>query len=119
MATVPEVFDAVRRLVDADPTGGRFLLTGSAPTTSTHSGAGRITTIRMRPLTLPERLAVAPTVSMKALLSGDANVRGRCDLTLADYVEEITASGFPGLRNLAPRAGTASSTATSTASSTT
>src|SRR5262245_6667563 len=28
---VPEVFDAVRRLVDDDPTGGRFLLTGSAP----------------------------------------------------------------------------------------
>jgi predicted AAA+ superfamily ATPase len=58
----------------------------------------------MRPLTLPERLDVAPTVSMKALLRGDAKVHGRCDLTLTDYVEEITASGFPGLRNLAPRA---------------
>ncbi|MDE0802793.1 MAG: AAA family ATPase, partial [Acidimicrobiales bacterium] len=34
----PEVFDAVRRLVDRDPSGGRFLLTGSAPQTQTHSG---------------------------------------------------------------------------------
>jgi predicted AAA+ superfamily ATPase len=58
----------------------------------------------MRPLTLPERLDLAPTVSMQALLRGDAAVRGRCELTLADYVGEITAGGFPGLRALTPRA---------------
>ena len=36
---VPAVFGFVRRPVDHDPTGGRFLLTGSAPTTQAHSGS--------------------------------------------------------------------------------
>lgn len=101
---VPSVFDAVRRLVDQDPSGGRYLLTGSAPTTQTHSGAGRITTMRMRPLTLGERGAETPTVSMAELLDGVAPVGGRTRLTIADYVEEITASGFPGMRHLSERA---------------
>ena len=69
---VPAVFDAVRRLVDDDPSGGRFLLTGSASTTQTHSGAGRITTLRMRPLCLSERrqrgeLSVRPAPATQRL----------------------------------------------------
>ncbi len=101
---VPAVFDAVRRLVDRDHTGGRFLLTGSAPTVQTHSGAGRITTMRMRPLTLPERGVEAPTVSTTKLLEGEADLGGRTELTVADYVDEIVAGGFPGLRHLSDRA---------------
>lgn len=101
---VPAVFDAVRRLVDRDPTGGRYLLTGSAPTTQTHSGAGRITTMRLRPLTLAERGVEVPTVSMAKLLDGTENPRGRTDLRLDDYVREIVAGGFPGLRHLSDRA---------------
>lgn len=66
---VPEVFDAVRSLVDDDATAGQFLLTGSAPTQATHSGAGRIPSLRMRPLTLPERGVAEPTVSLKDLLA--------------------------------------------------
>ena len=41
----PRVWDRVRRAVDDDPTGGRFLLAGSAgvaPGVRIHSGAGRI-----------------------------------------------------------------------------
>ena len=67
---VPDVWDAVKRAVDAKPSGGQFLLTGSAPTTGTHSGAGRITSVRMRPLTLPERGVSRPTVSMAACSAG-------------------------------------------------
>ena len=50
-------WDLVRRAVDADRTPGRFLLTGSASehATSLHSGAGRIVSLRMRPMTLVER----------------------------------------------------------------
>lgn len=99
------VWDAVRRLVDDAPTPGRFLLTGSAPTLSTHSGAGRITPLRMRPLSLVERLASAPTVSLADLLTGDRpKISGKSDMGLADYVDEIMASGFPGLRHLGGRA---------------
>src|SRR4051812_26980535 len=66
----PEVWDLVRRSVDREAAPGRFLLTGSAtPTTApTHSGAGRIVRLRMRPMTLPERGIAQPTVSLRALL---------------------------------------------------
>jgi uncharacterized protein len=102
---VPEVWDAVRRLVDEQPVGGRFLLTGSAPIVSTHSGAGRIVNIRMRPMCLAERLASETTVSISDLLAGDRlEIRGESTLTLTDYVEEIIASGFPGVRALSERA---------------
>lgn len=101
---VPGTFDVVRRLVDADPTGGRFLLTGSAPTTQTHSGAGRITSMRLRPLSLVERGIEVPSVSMALLLAGNVQVEGRTRIGLIDYVEEILAGGFPGLRHLDGRA---------------
>ncbi len=101
---VPEVLDAVRRLVDEDPSGRRFLLTGSAPTGATHSGAGRITTVSMRPLALSERTGTTSGVSLGALLGGDAEPHGRCPLTLRDYTDEIVASGFPGMRHLTGRA---------------
>jgi predicted AAA+ superfamily ATPase len=102
---VPAVFDAVRRLVDHAPAvGGRFLLTGSAVFGSTHSGAGRIATMRMRPLCFYEREREPATVSFGDLLAGTARVEGRSALLLVDYVDEIVASGFPGLRRLPPRA---------------
>jgi predicted AAA+ superfamily ATPase len=102
---VPEVWDAVRRLVDTNPAGSQYLLTGSAPGTSTHSGAGRITNLRMRPLCLQERLTTVPTVSFAALATGIAGrVQGTCALVLTDYVDEIIAGGFPGMRHLTGRA---------------
>jgi uncharacterized protein len=99
---VPPVFDAVREAVDDDPAPGRFLLTGSAPPPGSHSGAGRITTVRLRPLTLPERGVSTPTVSLRALLAGSfsAPVAGNCPLRLADYTDLILASGLPGLQHL-------------------
>jgi len=102
---VPATWDAIRHLVDTNPQqGGRYLLTGSAPTQGTHSGAGRIVSMRMRPLTLPERGITTPTVSLGALLEGERTITGRSELTLPDYVAEIAAGGFPGLRNSPPRA---------------
>ena len=104
---VRPVWDAVRRLVDANPAGGQFILTGSLPDRQTHSGAGRITSVRMRPLTLPERGLETPTVSLSALMAGDAGIGGRTEVGLADYVHEMLASGLPGLRHLSGRALTA------------
>ena len=104
---VRPVWDVVRRLVDADPTGGQFLLTGSLPSRQTHSGAGRITSLRMRPLTLPERGVEAPTVSLSALMAGDAAIGGSTTVNLAAYTEEMMAGGFPGMRHLSGRARTA------------
>lgn len=103
----PSVWDMVRRSVDRDSTGGRFLLTGSAaPTTvPTHSGAGRIVQVRMRPMTLSERELCTPTVSLAALLAGHSPViEGSSPLTLVDDAGEIVRSGFPAVRQLPDRA---------------
>lgn len=105
---VPEVWDVVRRAVDGDNSGGQFLLTGSAserPGVTMHSGAGRIVRLRMRPMTLEERQVSQPTVSLGRLLSGNRDrLSGECELKLEDYVDELLASGFPGIRGLASRA---------------
>jgi len=103
---LPQVWDLVRRAVDDGAAPGRFLLAGSAipDPPPTHSGAGRIVTVRMRPLSVDERRRSA-SVSLAALLTGEQpSVTGATDVVLADYVEEILASGLPGLRRLSGRA---------------
>jgi uncharacterized protein len=102
---LPASWDLVRRAVDADPSPGRFLLTGSASPSGaeTHTGAGRIVPIRMRPLSLAER-GMAPSVSLGELLSGARPaVNGATPITLDDYVTEIVSGGFPAIRGLDER----------------
>lgn len=100
----PQVWDRVRQAVDDEPAlAGRFLLAGSArlaPQARIHSGAGRIVRLTVRPMTLAERGVAQPTVSLRALFSGDATITGTSTLRLADYVDEILRSGFPGIRDL-------------------
>jgi uncharacterized protein len=103
---LPESFDRVRRAVDAGADPGSFLLTGSASPVDppTHSGAGRIVRVRLRPMTLAERSVDSPTVSLARLLDGVCpSIEGRTQIDLEDYVDEILASGFPGIRDLPPR----------------
>lgn len=104
---VPEMWDFVRRGVDAGAEAGSYLLTGSASVegVATHSGAGRIASLRMRPMTLAERGIAEPSVSLHEVLSGSRpKVAGRTDVGLGDYVDAILDSGFPGLRGLSARA---------------
>ncbi len=103
---LPASWDVVRRAVDADRDGTRFLLTGSATPTEapTHSGAGRIVTLRMRPLALVERAVVQPTVGLRELLTGGRpQLQGRSPMRLGDYAQEIVSSGLPGFRDDSPR----------------
>jgi predicted AAA+ superfamily ATPase len=103
---LPESFDRVRRAVDDGAAPGSFLLTGSASPTDppTHSGAGRVVRLRMRPMTLTERGVGSPTVSLGKLLEGKRpDVSGRTEIDLERYVDEILSSGFPAIRGLAPR----------------
>ena len=104
---MPETWDVVRRAVDANPASGQFLLTGSASPRNppTHTGAGRIISLRMRPMTLAERGVAQPTVSLSALLTGSRPaLTGETDATAERYAHEIVASGLPGLRDLPDRA---------------
>jgi predicted AAA+ superfamily ATPase len=103
----PSIWDACRREVDRSPDVGRFILTGSAAPDDvvTHSGAGRIVTIRMRPLTLFERGIDTPTVSVAELLTGSRpEVHGRTTVGIEEYVREIVRGGFPGMRLASDRA---------------
>jgi uncharacterized protein len=103
----PAVWDLVRRSVDRDSRPNRFLFTGSAAPVEapTHSGAGRIVRVRMRPMSLVERVPDPGAVSLRELLSG-AKPRpdGVSDMSVPDYTEEILQSGFPAIRNLPARA---------------
>jgi len=102
----PPSWDLVRRAVDDDFTPGRFILTGStrpreAPT---HSGAGRIVTLRMWTMTLSERWQ-RTAVSLRSLLSGtQPPVDTESDIALEDYVDAIAAGGFPGWQGAGDRA---------------
>lgn len=104
---LPAVWDSVRRAVDAGAPPGRFLLTGSAtPRTGvdTHSGAGRILSLRMRPMALFERRSGHATVSLRELLDGQTAdgsgflpISGTTPWTLPEYLDAIVSSGFPGI----------------------
>jgi predicted AAA+ superfamily ATPase len=111
---LPSAWNEVRRAVDSGAKPGSFILAGSAsvgtsassaaPTRPAqapqlHSGAGRMVRLRMRPMALSERSLTPPTVSLADLLSGrSAQVTGHSPLALAEYAEEIAATGFPGIR---------------------
>lgn len=99
----PPVWDAVRQAVDAGAAGGSFLLSGSAglePGITTHTGAGRIVSLRMRPMTLEERQVVTPTVRLSELFTGSSQIAGKTEWRAADYAEAIVRTGLPGLSQI-------------------
>lgn len=103
---LPAAWDLVRRSVDEKFRPGRFLLTGSARPSvlPTHSGAGRIVTLRMWTTSLAEHWGSA-TVSLGALLTGERpEIRGTTDRRWPDYADEIVKGGFPGWQAVTGRA---------------
>ena len=114
----PPVWDFVRRQSEGDAPAGRFLLTGSAiPTTKpVHPGSGRLVELRMRPMSLAERQIETPAIGLGEMLAGDSRtIAGTSAVKLPGYMEEILASGFPGIRPLEGSARRRCSTATSRA----
>lgn len=102
---LPEVWNAVRRKVD-EHTETRYLLTGSATPRSdsdTHSGAGRILSLRMRPLSLAERAGTTPTVWIDDLFAGNAEITGETSWSISNYAEAICSTGLPGICELRGR----------------
>lgn len=94
----PRVWDAVRRAVDDRGLTGQFILTGSATPrddTQRHSGAGRFGVVRMRTMTLTEKQAVIPTVSVADLLRGVPPDPANSPVLVRDYLHHITVGGWP------------------------
>ena len=96
---VPEIWDHVRRASDRRSGKGKFILTGSAAPTDNiarHSGAGRISRLRMRTMSLFEQDHANGKVSLGDLLSGATISATKPDLTVSDVVELICRGGWPG-----------------------
>lgn len=104
----PQVWDHVRRAIDDRGAPGQFILTGSAvppDDVTRHSGAGRLTRLRMRPMTLSETGRGDGSVSLAALFDGHAPTAGDTGVTLPDIAEEIALGGWPGFRGLTTKQG--------------
>ena len=98
--TEPRVWDAVRRAVDQRSAPGQFILTGSASPNDDaprHSGAGRFSVMRMRPMSLFEQGHSSGAMSLAALMSGDEPAGASCGLDLMGYAERIMVGGWPQL----------------------
>jgi len=100
----PAIWNLVRRAVDDRGAAGQFILTGSAlpaDDVTRHSGAGRFTRLRMRPMSLYESGVSSGSVSLAALLSGQRIEGVRTETGLADIVDAIAVGGWPGLLGVA------------------
>lgn len=94
----PRIWDAVRRAVDERGRPGQFILTGSATPrddTQRHSGAGRFGMLQMRTMTLAEKQATTPAVSVSELLIGNSPEPTNCFLSVQDYLHHIAVGGWP------------------------
>lgn len=97
----PAIWNHVRRAVDDRRQVGQFVLTGSAvpaDDVSRHTGAGRITRLRMRPMSLFEMGASTGEVSLGDLLESGPAAKQGGKLTVERLAELIATGGWPALR---------------------
>lgn len=98
----PSIWNHVRRAIDDRNAPGQFILTGSAVPAddiTRHTGAGRLTRLRMRPLSLFETGHASGAISMKALLEGVAPNAPEARISIASLAELICEGGWPGHLN--------------------
>lgn len=99
--TVPEIWNEVKAWIDENPSFGQFILTGSSTPADKskiyHSGAGRITTIKMRPMSLAESKNSKCTVSLGELFTNpNANVFDENnDSSLEKIAHYLCRGGWP------------------------
>ena len=96
----PAIWNHIRRAVDERGLPGQFILTGysvPADDVTRHTGAGRVTRLRMRPMTLAETGHSIASISLKALLHNAAPNSPDAGLTVTALAERIVAGGWPGL----------------------
>ncbi len=94
----PAIWNHVRRAVDDRRLPGQFILTGSAvpaDDATRHTGAGRLTRLRMRPLSLFELRRSSGEISLAGLLDGARATASRSVIPLDDLAELICVGGWP------------------------
>lgn len=95
----PAVWNHVRRAVDDAQAPGRFLLTGSAvpaDDVNRHTGAGRISRMRLRTMSLAEAGFSTGEVSLGDLLEGRFEGCVNPGPTLEDVTVQLCRGGWPG-----------------------
>jgi predicted AAA+ superfamily ATPase len=104
----PRVWNYVRREVDARKKKGQFILTGSAnpeERARLHSGAGRFSIIKMRPMSLYEKGWSTGEVSLCELVKGRAPKSEPVEFDLESLAEKIILGGWPSLIGCGGREG--------------
>ena len=94
----PILWDAVRFEVDNRGAAGQFILTGSSAVPEEeiiHSGAGRISRILMRPMSLFESSESDGSVSLAALFEQPNDISGLSEMSLEDIAHCIIRGGWP------------------------
>ena len=103
----PVLWNHVRRAVDERRASGQFILTGSAvpPDDATrHTGAGRISRLRLRPMSLSELGYSNGEISLGALLDGKADATATAHLSTERLAELLCVGGWPGHLRLSAQA---------------
>jgi uncharacterized protein len=103
----PGIWNHVRRAIDDRGEPGQFVLTGSAVPTddvTRHSGAGRISRLRMRPMSLFESGHSTGAMSLARVLAGEPVGSPDIDFGVAEIAERVAVGGWPGVQAREPDA---------------
>lgn len=106
---VPGIWDAVRHECDEDHEKGKFILTGSTTLLSSvedesvyHSGTGRISTIRMDPMSLYESGESSGEVSITQMLAREVQEGHSRKVELDELAYYIIRGGWPETVHMRP-----------------
>ena len=94
----PAIWNHVRRAVDRRAAAGQFILTGSAVPAddiTRHTGAGRFTRLRMRPMSLYESGHSTGEISLHRLLDGCEQRTRRSELPILTVAAFVCGGGWP------------------------
>ena len=95
----PQVWNHVRRAVDDRQSKGQFILTGSAVPRddfTRHSGAGRFSRLRLRPMSLFELGHSTGAISLRSVLGCEGISGCEARLALRDLARFVCVGGWPG-----------------------
>jgi uncharacterized protein len=95
---IPEIWDLIRHEVDHLEGRGFFILTGSSAANqdeTAHSGAGRISRLTLRPMSLYETGTSSGEVSLNTLFSNPLIPYLKCDVNVEAYAKWIIKGGWP------------------------
>ncbi len=95
----PVIWNHVRRVVDERRLRGQFILTGSsvpADQVTRHTGAGRISRLRLRTMSSFETGFSTGEVSLHALMCADFDGCRQSSVSIGELVESTCRGGWPG-----------------------